>query len=266
MIRQSLLLILLTSFLAACSSSGGKMPADNVMPVGTNGGHSKTGNPYKVSGKWYYPKEDPTYEEVGIASWYGKQFHGKKTANGEIFNMNALTAAHKTLPLPTNVKVTNLNNGRSIIVRVNDRGPFVGKRVIDLSRRAAQILAFTNEGTTKVRIQVVDQYGKVAKSSKKYAKNTHRNVPKVTSKATAAVTDAGSLVIQAGSFRLKDNAQSRLRELKNAGIKATISQALVSGVTYFRVIIDGFSDRGGAEGALEAIQSRGFYDARIIAN
>jgi rare lipoprotein A len=112
-IRQNILLIVVCSFLAACSSSEGKMSADNQIPEGLNGGIRKVGNPYKVSGKWYYPKEESAYDEVGVASWYGEQFHGKKTANGEIYNMNALTAAHKTLPLPMNVQVTNLQNERS---------------------------------------------------------------------------------------------------------------------------------------------------------
>ena len=86
---------------------------------------TKIGRPYQVSGVWYYPRMQPDYDETGIASWYGHPFHGRKTANGETYDMNALTAAHKTLPLPTDVRVTNLENGRSIVLRVNDRGPFV---------------------------------------------------------------------------------------------------------------------------------------------
>ncbi len=126
-------------------------------------GHSKSqgtfkvGNPYKVSGKWYKPTENYTLVETGIASWYGPNFHGKPTANGEIFNQNELTAAHRTLHLPAIVRVTNLENGRSIIVRVNDRGPFKRGRVIDLSKRAAELLAYKNKGTAKVRIQVLEK-------------------------------------------------------------------------------------------------------------
>ena len=100
----------------------------------------KIGKPYKIDGIWYYPKEDYQYDETGIASWYGSKFHGRKTANGEIYDMNAVTAAHKTLPMPSYARVTNLENGRSLVLRINDRGPFVRSRIIDLSRRSAQLL------------------------------------------------------------------------------------------------------------------------------
>ncbi len=115
----------------------------------------KIGKPYQINGVWYYPQDDPDYDETGIASWYGEPFHGRKTASGEIYDMNALTAAHKTLPLPSRVRVTNLENGRSIVVTVNDRGPFVPGRIIDLSRRAAQLLGMDKQGTAKVRVTVL---------------------------------------------------------------------------------------------------------------
>jgi rare lipoprotein A len=115
----------------------------------------KVGKPYQVDGVWYYPKVDLDYDETGIASWYGPGFHGQYTANGEIYDQNGLTAAHKTLPLPSMVRVTNLENGRSIEVRVNDRGPFVNGRIIDLTRRDAQLLGFIDQGTAKVRVQVL---------------------------------------------------------------------------------------------------------------
>ncbi len=117
-------------------------------------GTYKVGNPYKIAGQWYTPKEDPYYDRVGIASWYGKKFNGRLTANGEVFDMNNFSAAHKTLPMPSFVKVTNLDNGRSLVVRVNDRGPFVHGRIIDLSRRAAKELGFLNQGTAKVRVEI----------------------------------------------------------------------------------------------------------------
>jgi rare lipoprotein A len=116
----------------------------------------KIGKPYKVEGVWYYPKTDYDYRETGIASWYGPGFHGKPTANGEIFDQNALTAAHRTLPLPSMVQVTNLDNGRSIKVRVNDRGPFSNGRIIDLSRRGADLLGFRRYGTAKVRVEILE--------------------------------------------------------------------------------------------------------------
>ncbi|WPZ33145.1 septal ring lytic transglycosylase RlpA family protein [Thalassobaculum sp. OXR-137] len=119
-------------------------------------GYYKVGNAYQIQGVWYYPKEEWDYSETGIASWYGPGFHGKSTANGEVFNENALTAAHRTLPMPSIVRVTNLDNGRSIVVRVNDRGPFAHGRIIDMSRRSAQLLGFMNKGTAKVRVELLE--------------------------------------------------------------------------------------------------------------
>ena len=117
----------------------------------------KVGNPYQVAGKWYYPAEDYNYREEGIASWYGPGFHGKRTANGEIYDMNAITAAHKTLPMPSVVLVTNLENGRAIKVRINDRGPFVDGRIIDLSRRSAQLIGMEQQGTARVLVEFVPE-------------------------------------------------------------------------------------------------------------
>lgn len=127
-----------------------------VTSAGIDRGTPKIGNPYQVDGIWYYPKEDNSYDETGIASWYGEPFHGRKTANGAVYDMHQLTAAHKTLPLPTDVRVTNLENGRSIIVTVNDRGPFAHSRIIDLSYRSAQLLGMVENGTAKVRVQVIN--------------------------------------------------------------------------------------------------------------
>ncbi len=118
-------------------------------------GTYKVGNPYQINGVWYYPAEDYAYDETGIASWYGPGFHKERTANGEIFNQEQVTAAHKTLPMPSLVRVTNLVNGRALVVRVNDRGPFVGGRIIDLSHRSAQLLGFDRTGTAKVRVQIL---------------------------------------------------------------------------------------------------------------
>jgi rare lipoprotein A len=115
----------------------------------------KIGNPYKIGDAWYYPAVDYNYDETGIASWYGEQFHGKSTGNGEIYDMNAITAAHRTLPLPSIVEVTNLENGRTIQVRVNDRGPYARGRIIDLSRRSAQLLGMERQGTAKVRVRIL---------------------------------------------------------------------------------------------------------------
>jgi len=126
-------------------------------PVTPQQGTFKVGTPYKVDGKWYYPEEKYDLVETGIASWYGPGFHGKRTANGEIFNQSELTAAHRTLQMPSLVRVTNLDNGRSIIVRINDRGPFKRSRVIDVSEKAAELLGFKHIGTAKVKLQVLKQ-------------------------------------------------------------------------------------------------------------
>lgn len=129
--------------------------AKQAQPAGKAIGTYKVGKPYQIKGVWYYPTEDYGYDETGIASWYGPNFHGKKTANGEIYDQNALTAAHRTLPMPSYVRVTNLENGRSIIVRVNDRGPYAHGRIVDMSRRGAQLLGYDVKGTARVRVQVL---------------------------------------------------------------------------------------------------------------
>lgn len=120
-------------------------------------GAYKVGKPYQIAGTWYYPAVDYSYDETGIASWYGPNFHGKKTANGGIFDQEAITAAHRTLPIPSVVRVTNLENGRSLVVTVNDRGPFAKGRIIDMSRRSAELLGFINQGTAKVRVQIMER-------------------------------------------------------------------------------------------------------------
>jgi len=118
-------------------------------------GTYKVGNPYKIFGVSYVPQNYEDFEEVGTASWYGADFHGKLTANGETYNSGDMTAAHRTLPLPSIVRVTNLQNGKSAIVRVNDRGPFAKNRVIDVSEHAAEVLGFKDSGTTDVKVELL---------------------------------------------------------------------------------------------------------------
>ncbi|HKO72268.1 MAG TPA: septal ring lytic transglycosylase RlpA family protein [Bradyrhizobium sp.] len=124
-------------------------------PVPKGGGTYRVGKPYTVAGRVYVPEEDINYREEGLASWYGDDFHGRLTANGEIFDMGALTAAHPTLPMPCYARVTNISNGKSLIVRVNDRGPYHGNRVIDVSNRAAELLEFKGNGIARVRVEYV---------------------------------------------------------------------------------------------------------------
>jgi rare lipoprotein A len=144
--------------LAGCA--GGRraappLPEDHTVQVPASAGVYKVGNPYQIDNVWYYPREQPDYDETGIASWYGPDFYGKYTANGELYDGGQLTAAHRTLPMPVNVRVTNLDNGKSIIVRVNDRGPYARGRIIDLSRRAAELLDVVQSGTARVRVTYV---------------------------------------------------------------------------------------------------------------
>lgn len=146
-------------FLSACGTINGPTPHKGHAGSGksaslpTPNPHEKVGNPYKIEGIQYVPQADPTYRAEGIASWYGPKFHGKLTANGELFDMNRLSAAHKTLPLPSLVRVTNLENGKSAVLRLNDRGPFSGDRIIDLSRKAAEELGTREQGLAQVRVE-----------------------------------------------------------------------------------------------------------------
>lgn len=152
-VLRRLLAAALTLAVGACAGYSG--PSAQGDHGKRSQGYYKVGNPYQINGIWYYPAEDYAYDETGIASWYGPGFHKERTANGETFNQEEVTAAHKTLPMPSLVRVTNLDNGRSIVVRVNDRGPFVGSRIIDLSHRSAQLLGYDRVGTAKVRVQIL---------------------------------------------------------------------------------------------------------------
>ncbi|MGE0281068.1 MAG: septal ring lytic transglycosylase RlpA family protein [Rhizobiaceae bacterium] len=173
------LVALSAAFLASCSSSGpkpmiakklrskeyfsekeyGVKASPRVSHLRSNlprgGGRDQLGQPYQVRGKWYYPKEDKSYKKVGAASWYGDAFHGRLTANGEIYDMTHLTAAHPTMPLPSYARVTNRKNGSSVIVRVNDRGPYAHGRIIDLSRKAAEMLDYAHSGIADVKVEYV---------------------------------------------------------------------------------------------------------------
>jgi rare lipoprotein A len=163
LLRCSAVVIAIGLVAAGCSSSQKRDPFAGIGspyyskagPLPKGGGHYQLGDPYEVAGVWFTPKEQPHYDKVGVASWYGPQFHRRMTSNGEWFDMNELTAAHATLPLPSYAKVTNLENGRSIVVRINDRGPFVDTRIIDMSRRSAEVLDFKGQGMTQVRVQYI---------------------------------------------------------------------------------------------------------------
>ena len=155
---KTLILVIYASFLFGCSET--TFLLNSAKRIGSWGDNPtyKVGNPYKINGKWYYPSVDYSYKETGIASWYGPGFHGKKTANGEVFNQNKISAAHRTLPMPSIVKVTNLDNGRVLErVRINDRGPFAGNRIIDLSKKAAEELGFVHLGIANVTVEILEE-------------------------------------------------------------------------------------------------------------
>lgn len=152
-----LVALCLSASLAACASN----------TYTPSKGYYKVGKPYKIKGKTYHPKERYTHSEVGVASWYGPGFHGRQTANGERFDENALTAAHPTLQMPSFVRVTNLDNGKSIILRINDRGPFSGGRIIDVSKAAADQLGFRSKGLAKVRVDVLEKESKIITNAAK---------------------------------------------------------------------------------------------------
>ena len=154
---------LLSCLLANCSSgvdsrygvsASPRVVADGD-PVPKGGGVYRVGQPYVVGGKTYVPEDNPNYQATGLASWYGEDFHGRLTANGEVFDADGISAAHPTMPLPSYARVTNLSNGRSLIVRVNDRGPYHGNRIIDVSKNAAYLLGFRASGTAWVRVEYV---------------------------------------------------------------------------------------------------------------
>ena len=238
------------------------------------GGTYKVGNPYKIMGKWYYPKEDYSYSEVGTASWYGKDFHAKKTANGEKYDMNSLTAAHRTLPLPSIVKVTNLENGRSLVLRVNDRGPYAKNRIIDVSKRASQLLGFYTQGTTKVRVEVMEKESKALKAAltgeavEESIYQVQERAPIVTSELKPMTQNnvsysKGSYFVQVGSFSMESGAQSMASQLD---VKSNIFYTNVNGQNFYRVRVGPFADEQSAGEMLSDIKNKGFYDAKIVSD
>lgn len=263
--KKYLLILCGLALLNACSSSGtpeltGLSPQAQAIAIKQYGGVYKIGSPYKIMGKWYYPAEDYDYSEVGMASWYGDDFHAKKTANGERYDMNTLTAAHRTLPLPSIVRVTNLENGRSLVLRVNDRGPYAKDRIIDISKRGAQLLGYQTKGVTKVRVDILPEESKALKaamlgqsSSKSYAmsnNSAYDGVDKV-------------FYVQAGSFSQKDLADNLNARLSRFG-SSRVFEAYVSGAPFYRVRLGPFSHEEEAEVTLNKVRNYGVYDARII--
>ncbi|MDQ6982067.1 MAG: septal ring lytic transglycosylase RlpA family protein, partial [Mariprofundus sp.] len=206
--------------------------------------------------RWYKPIPNNTaYDKTGIASWYGRDFHGKHSANGEVYDMNALSAAHKTLPLPTLVRVTNLENGRSAIVRINDRGPFVKERLIDLSYAAAKQLGYADRGTAHVRVQTLDM---PAPQQAVMLASAPRQ------KTVPASASAGKMFIQLGAFSSKDNAL-RLQDKLKADFSNTRSAAIqLAGKVLYRVRLGPFDDMTKIEQTVLILQRKGFRKPMVI--
>ena len=218
----------------------------------------KVGNPYKINGKWYYPAVDYQYDEVGIASWYGPGFHGKTTANGEVFDQNKISAAHRTLPMPSVVKVTNLENGLVLEkVRINDRGPFARNRIIDLSKKAAEELGFIKNGVAKVRVEILEdesrkyvstdqknnyvaEAAEVTEISKKNLLSSSELKEKVVEKKTEeslenSILTNKELLIQVGAFTDHRNAKTLTEKLSE--FKAYINRVFINNKYLYRVRI-----------------------------
>lgn len=293
------ILVASSVLVAACSSGpshqGSSVPTarSSTIPMTKDG--RKIGNPYQVAGVWYYPKDDPAYDETGYASWYGTEFHGKKTANGEVFDMNTLSAAHKTLPLPSYVKVTNLENNRTMVIRVNDRGPFVSGRIIDISRRGAQLLGFHAQGLTKVRVQVSDEYGNPLSTGRALSEGPREAAPAQvasndvlmeesldapageplpaapvatppvrTPAPVVASSASGGHFVQIGAFSDRSGAEAQARKLESIGEQAEIEPVEAGGRRLWRVRIGPFSLKDMADSVLSKVVSNGFFDARVM--
>lgn len=218
---------------------------------------SKYGNPasYVVLGKRYYVMNDSKgFVERGIASWYGRKFHGRRTSNGETYDMYAMTAAHKTLPLPTYVEVTNLKNGRNVIVRVNDRGPFHENRIIDLSYTAAAKLDIISTGTGWVEIRAIDPV--------RYAKN--KSVIKTS--APVVHKDFPGFYIQVGAFSDRVNAQRMYQKLRTLGKLVGIYEAVVNGQLLYRVRIGPIKEVDQADKLVARLYEYGVTEHHIVVN
>lgn len=225
---------------------------------------SKSGNAssYVVMGKRYYVMGTSRgYDKTGVASWYGKLFHGRRTSNGEIFDMYAMTAAHTTLPLPTYVEVTNLSNRQKIIVRINDRGPFHGNRIIDLSYVAAKKLGIVATGTARVRIRAIGQQARDAKG-----KNMQASLGGSMAKIKQRYFDAPAFYLQIGAFTQRNNAQRLVSKLLSIVSDPVYIQAAPSelGVVH-RVWIGPFDSRFGVEKLEIRLTHDGIKDTRIVA-
>ncbi|CAL1691782.1 Endolytic peptidoglycan transglycosylase RlpA [Brevundimonas subvibrioides] len=255
------------SGLAACASAGGGGPAGTgraAIPVVTDPAPivSGTMRPYQIRGRWYRPEEQPGYDQVGMASWYGDQFNGRPTSTGERFDMHALTAAHKTLPLPGLVEVTNLANGRTVVLRVNDRGPFVDDRIIDLSRGAAEALDMLQRGVGEVRVRYLGRAPRVGGGAVlQYAQaRPERAVPvSAPPPPPSPSVSPGRFWVEVAAYPAQPEARAAAGRLgQTARVQAATDNSM------FRVLLGPWPDANAAEQARQAAVARGFADALLI--
>lgn len=294
--------LLASSALAACVTPRyGTEPRGAASAPPAAGGY-KVGKPYQIGGIWYVPREEPDYDKIGIGSWYGDAFHMKATANGELFDMNAMTAAHTTLPLPSIVEVTNLENGRKIQVRVNDRGPFVDNRIIDLSREAARQLDYERKGVARVRVRYIGPAPLLGRDAGvRYASAPATRVaaprpapsqhdgapaeiaaglpprpepvstlglppaaPPTAAYVMAATPPPAAYRVQAGAFASEGNAQRAVSQLSIAG-EATIEPLQrPDGMTLYRVVLPAPAGEAEAYALRDRVAEIGFADARVV--
>lgn len=253
---------------------------EEVEAIKSDGGVYKVGTTYTALGQKYTPREDYHYKETGIASWYGADFHNKRTANGELYNMHAVTAAHRTLPLPSIVRVTNLENGRSIIARVNDRGPYVKNRIIDLSQKGAELLGYKMQGTAKVRVEILEQESRALKeamlskdnSSKtynksiKYSEVTMANAaqtPSQTTSPAATQPENGIFYVQVGAYSDLEKAKETAENMKRFG-QVSIYEAYLSKDGIYRVRLGAYRTRDEALQILDRVLDYGHADVSIV--
>jgi len=245
-------------------------------PVPKGGGRYKVGNPYTVNGKKYYPRENPNYNKVGNASWYGPTFNRRKTANGEYFDMTRLTGAHPTLPLPSFVRVTNLSNNKSAVVRINDRGPYSNTRIIDLSKKSAEVLGFIKQGTARVRVQYV---GRAPLNGDDFYTFTAAKKPQVARTKVASRTPPqrqysqqpqsnqpplnDDLYIQAASFSNRGNARRLQSRLGSVG-RVRVVASDVNGQTFYRVRVGPIANNSEAKIALRKVVDAGNAGAKLV--
>src|SRR5436190_1752227 len=264
------LLVALGFILAGCSSSGPQSSEHHSAGYHRGQPSYKVGSPYQINGKWYTPQVDYGYDETGLASWYGAAFDGQATANGEVFNLNELSAAHKTLPLPSVVEVTNLQNGRSLRLRVNDRGPYVDRRILDVSRRAAQLLGFEMAGTTPVRVRILkDESIQVAEAAKRGQSGSVQLAAAAPAPPPRPVPPPPPLMTspppQFAAAPPPENAQRVRARIATLG-NVQVVPAEVNGTALYRVRLGPVTNEAEADRLLNKVVGSGYPTARIVPN